>query len=194
MLYSRFRSRCLVRLRNMQVVSRVEVGPNGGGGRRLADGPDARRRHVAGAGGVAGQPGAGDEGEEGVAKACARSRHRFTAAAPRSTKNLQLIRDVVDDYPFLAMDTEFPGVVARPVGSFKNSGEYHYQTLRQASGLPRGGSVFCETPVLLTSTARCCRLNVDMLKLIQLGLTFTDAEGNLPRINGELCVWQFNFK
>jgi CCR4-NOT transcription complex subunit 7/8 len=43
---------------------------------------------------------------------------------------LQLIRDVVDDYPYLAMDTEFPGVVARPVGSFKNSGEYHYQTLR----------------------------------------------------------------
>lgn len=39
-----------------------------------------------------------------------------------------------------------------------------------------------------------CRLNVDMLKLIQLGLTFTDAEGNLPRINGELCVWQFNFR
>ncbi len=30
------------------------------------------------------------------------------------------------------MDTEFPGVVARPVGSFKNSGEYHYQTLRRA--------------------------------------------------------------
>ena len=40
----------------------------------------------------------------------------------------------------------------------------------------------------------CCRLNVDMLKLIQLGLTFTDSEGNLPRINGELCVWQFNFR
>ena len=65
------------------------------------------------------------------------------------------------------MDTEFPGVVARPVGQFRNSGAYHYQTLR---------------------------LNVDMLKLIQLGLTFTDAEGNLPRVNGELCVWQFNFR
>ena len=38
------------------------------------------------------------------------------------------------------------------------------------------------------------RLNVDMLKLIQLGLTFTDADGNLPRINNELCVWQFNFR
>ena len=33
-----------------------------------------------------------------------------------------------------------------------------------------------------------------MLKLIQLGLTFTDAEGNLPTCNGELSVWQFNFK
>lgn len=45
-------------------------------------------------------------------------------------EELALIRDVVDDYPYCAMDTEFPGVVARPVGNFKNSGEYHYQTLR----------------------------------------------------------------
>ena len=80
---------------------------------------------------------------------------------------MKLIREIVDDYPFLAMDTEFPGVVARPLGNFRNAGEYHYQTLR---------------------------LNVDMLKLIQLGLTFSDADGNLPRINNELCVWQFNFR
>lgn len=80
---------------------------------------------------------------------------------------MKLIREIVDDYPFLAMDTEFPGVVARPLGNFRNAGEYHYQTLR---------------------------LNVDMLKLIQLGLTFSDAHGNLPRINNELCVWQFNFR
>eukprot|EP00890_Picochlorum_soloecismus_P006411 jgi/Picsp_1/6771/NSC_04111-R1_protein len=80
---------------------------------------------------------------------------------------MKLIREIVDDYPYLAMDTEFPGVVARPLGNFKNAGEYHYQMLR---------------------------LNVDMLKLIQLGLTFTDAGGKLPRINNELCVWQFNFR
>ena len=43
---------------------------------------------------------------------------------------LELIRGVVDDHPYIAMDTEFPGVVARPVGSFRSSGEYHYQTLR----------------------------------------------------------------
>jgi CCR4-NOT transcription complex subunit 7/8 len=65
------------------------------------------------------------------------------------------------------LDVNVAGVVARPVGNFKSSREYHYKALK---------------------------INVDMLKLIQLGLTFTDAEGNLPRYNGELCVWQFNFK
>ena len=54
-----------------------------------------------------------------------------------------LIRDIVDDYPFVAMDTEFPGVVARPVGNFKNSGEYHYQTLRYC----RGASALLATPL-----------------------------------------------
>ena len=35
---------------------------------------------------------------------------------------------------------------------------------------------------------------MDMLKLIQLGLTFANAEGDLPQCNGEMCVWQFNFR
>lgn len=82
-------------------------------------------------------------------------------------EEMELLRTVVDEYPYVAMDTEFPGVVVRPVGTFKKNGEYHYQTLR---------------------------CNVDMLKLIQLGLTFINADGGLPMINGELCVWQFNFR
>ena len=82
-------------------------------------------------------------------------------------KEMEIIRGVIDDYPYVAMDTEFPGVVARPVGGFKNSREYHYQTLR---------------------------VNVDMLKLIQLGLTLSNEEGKLPKHNDELCVWQFNFR
>eukprot|EP00882_Tetradesmus_deserticola_P012364 GHRQ01013104.1.p1 GENE.GHRQ01013104.1~~GHRQ01013104.1.p1 ORF type:complete len:151 (+),score=46.71 GHRQ01013104.1:286-738(+) len=82
-------------------------------------------------------------------------------------EEIALIRNIVDEYPYVAMDTEFPGVVARPVGHFKSNREYHYRSLK---------------------------INVDMLKLIQLGLTFTDAEGNLPVCNGEHTVWQFNFR
>jgi len=79
-------------------------------------------------------------------------------------QELARIMDIVDDYPYIAMDTEFPGVVARPIGSFKNSHDYHYQTLK---------------------------CNVDLLKIIQLGLSFCDEEGNL--LPGT-CTWQFNFK
>jgi len=72
------------------------------------------------------------------------------------------IRELVDTHPYIAMDTEFPGVVARPVGTtFKN--DYQYQKLR---------------------------LNVDILKIIQLGLTFANEEGVLA----PSCTWQFNFK
>lgn len=79
-----------------------------------------------------------------------------------------LIRQIVDDYPYIAMDTEFPGVVLRPVGNFKHINEYNYQTLKD---------------------------NVDMLKLIQLGLTFSDENGNLPTCGTECyCIWQFNFR
>ncbi|CAA3009458.1 probable CCR4-associated factor 1 homolog 7 [Olea europaea subsp. europaea] len=78
-----------------------------------------------------------------------------------------LIREIVDDYPYIAMDTEFPGIVLRPVGNFKNSNDYHFQTLKD---------------------------NVDMLNLIQLGLTFSDDKGNLPTCGTDkCCVWQFNF-
>ncbi|KAK3001625.1 hypothetical protein RJ639_020755 [Escallonia herrerae] len=79
-----------------------------------------------------------------------------------------LIRDIVDDYPFIAMDTEFPGIVLRPIGTFKSSTEYNFQTLKA---------------------------NVDLLKLIQMGLTFSDEEGNLPTCGTDkYCVWQFNFR
>ncbi|XAR50483.1 Poly(A)-specific ribonuclease [Bertholletia excelsa] len=79
-----------------------------------------------------------------------------------------LIRGLVDDFPYVAMDTEFPGIVLRPVGNFKNSNDYHYQTLKD---------------------------NVDMLKLIQLGLTFSDEQGNLPNCGSDkYCIWQFNFR
>jgi CCR4-NOT transcription complex subunit 7/8 len=63
-----------------------------------------------------------------------------------------------------SQDTEFPGVVARPIGNFRTSADYHYQTLR---------------------------CNVDLLKIIQLGISFADENGHLPK---DVCTWQFNFK
>ena len=83
-------------------------------------------------------------------------------------EEFELIRAIVDEYPYLAMDTEFPGVIVRPVGTFKSSADYHYQTLRA---------------------------NVNMLKIIQLGLTFSDESGSLPTCGtDQYCVWQFNFR
>ena len=42
----------------------------------------------------------------------------------------KIICRLVRDYPFVAMDTEFPGVVARPIGEFKSTADYQYQLLR----------------------------------------------------------------
>uniref|UniRef100_A0A0D9YZM9 poly(A)-specific ribonuclease n=1 Tax=Oryza glumipatula TaxID=40148 RepID=A0A0D9YZM9_9ORYZ len=80
-----------------------------------------------------------------------------------------LIRDVVDEFPFVAMDTEFPGIVCRPVGAFRSPADYNYATLKA---------------------------NVDMLHLIQLGLTFSSPRGELPALGPgrRRCVWQFNFR
>lgn len=79
-------------------------------------------------------------------------------------EEMKKVRDCVEKFPYVAMDTEFPGVVARPIGSFNSSMEYHYQTLR---------------------------CNCDLLKIIQLGLAFYDEKGN--RAEG-YPIWQFNFK
>ncbi|KAG8388239.1 hypothetical protein BUALT_Bualt02G0105100 [Buddleja alternifolia] len=88
--------------------------------------------------------------------------------ADNLVEEFELIREIVDQYPYIAMDTEFPGVVLRPVGNFKTSGDYNYHSLKD---------------------------NVDLLKLIQVGLTFSDEEGNLPTCGTDkYCIWQFNFR
>jgi len=74
-----------------------------------------------------------------------------------------MIRELIETHPYVAMDTEFPGVVARPV-SETYSPDFHYKSLK---------------------------CNVDLLKIIQLGLTFADENGNYAK--GCPC-WQFNFK
>jgi len=78
-------------------------------------------------------------------------------------KEMNAIRQLVETHPYVAMDTEFPGIVVRPV-SETYSPDYHYKSLK---------------------------CNVDLLKIIQLGLSFADENGNLAP--GCPC-WQFNFQ
>jgi CCR4-NOT transcription complex subunit 7/8 len=60
------------------------------------------------------------------------------------------IANLVEKYPFVAMDTEFPGIIVRPQGEVRDP---QYQTIRA---------------------------NVDRLKLIQVGITLSDEHGNFP--------------
>ncbi|KAG8532279.1 uncharacterized protein KY384_003920 [Bacidia gigantensis] len=99
-------------------------------------------------------------------------------------EEMDLLEQLVDKYPYISMDTEFPGIVARPMGAFTTKADYHYQ---------------------------CLRCNVDLLKVIQLGITIFDKDGNPPPANfadiSDIQIlnysqnlkpcpttWQFNFK
>lgn len=65
---------------------------------------------------------------------------------------------------YIAIHQEIPGIVARPVGTFKSSSDYHFQTLRS---------------------------NSDLLNLIQLSLCVTKVNKN-NEIRSSI-IWQFNF-
>jgi CCR4-NOT transcription complex subunit 7/8 len=102
---------------------------------------------------------------------------KYTFTAPDTKERLEIrnvwaenveqemanIREVVERYPYVAMDTEFPGIVAKPVITETYAQDYHYKSLK---------------------------VNVDLLNIIQLGLSFADE-------NGKFCpvcpCWQFNF-
>ncbi|KAF3782468.1 putative CCR4-associated factor 1-like protein 7 [Nymphaea thermarum] len=84
-------------------------------------------------------------------------------------EEFELIREAVDSFPFVAMDTEFPGVVLRPSLQYLHHSDYLYYTLRS---------------------------NVGVLNLIQVGLTLSDEYGLLPDLGDPSAsfIWQFNFR
>jgi len=88
----------------------------------------------------------------------------------------QLISELIDDYPFISMDTEFPGLVFRPqVGPTQMSS---YLCNRKPS-----------------DHYNILKSNVDALNLIQVGLTLSDSDGNLPHLGTQnQFIWEFNFR
>ncbi|KAM6576546.1 hypothetical protein CsatB_028383 [Cannabis sativa] len=87
-------------------------------------------------------------------------------------EEFQLIGKLIHDrYRYISFDTEFPGCVFRPP-TIPNR---HYKI----------------HPI---DQYRLIKQNVDILNLIQLGLTLTDSDGNFPDLGGQTSVvWQFNF-
>ncbi|KAF5183066.1 Ccr4-not transcription complex subunit [Thalictrum thalictroides] len=83
----------------------------------------------------------------------------------------QILRNIIDRYPNISMDTEFPGVVFRPKDDDQRRGkpeDRHYHILKS---------------------------NVDALDIIQVGITLTDSSGNLPDLGTKYrFIWEFNFR
>uniref|UniRef100_A0A7N0RF18 poly(A)-specific ribonuclease n=1 Tax=Kalanchoe fedtschenkoi TaxID=63787 RepID=A0A7N0RF18_KALFE len=91
----------------------------------------------------------------------------------------RLIQDSVDQFNYISMDTEFPGVVFRPKGISAHDLRHYLR---------------CRTPA---DHYAVLKSNVDALKLIQVGLTLSDHRGNLPDLGSGLSsfyIWEFNFK
>ncbi|KAK7345270.1 hypothetical protein VNO77_15868 [Canavalia gladiata] len=79
----------------------------------------------------------------------------------------ELIRSVMDSHHLISMDTEFPGIVVRSEPGYRRP-ENNYAVLKA---------------------------NVDRLHLIQVGLTLSDPNGNLPNLGTpDQFIWEFNFR
>lgn len=88
----------------------------------------------------------------------------------------KLIREVIDHFPFISMDTEFPGVIFRP-HDVDPTKPYLLRHLQPSDHY------------------RFLKSNVDSLNLIQVGLTLSDSNGNLPSLGTpNRFIWEFNFR
>lgn len=78
-------------------------------------------------------------------------------------EEMRKISSLLKKYRYVSMDTEFPGIVYNLMSTVKTI-ESEYATLK---------------------------FNVDQLRLIQVGLSLSDSNGNLPEGGG---IWQFNLE
>ncbi|CDK28733.1 unnamed protein product [Kuraishia capsulata CBS 1993] len=73
--------------------------------------------------------------------------------AQNMENEMMLIRKLAEKFTYVSVSTEFAGIVARPVGLFRSTKDYHYQTMRS---------------------------NADILNLVQIGITLSDKNGKRP--------------
>ena len=78
-------------------------------------------------------------------------------------EEIKNIGSLIEDYNYIGMDTEYPG------------------------------TVFCVHNMTKDFYFRTLKMNVDSLKLIQLGITLTNSKGEFPK-NNKYHTWQFNFE
>lgn len=79
-------------------------------------------------------------------------------------EGMQLLRQLTRDCRYVAVDTEFPGVVAKVFGEYANSFEQAYHNIK---------------------------VNIDMMKPIQIGFSFFNERGQTV---GPVSTVQFNIK
>lgn len=82
----------------------------------------------------------------------------------------EIIRNCIDEYNYVAIDTEYPGCAVIP-----NPNPFR--------GIVTHNDIY-----------RVMKSNVEATKLIQLGLTLSTSNGRLPIDNGNLVLWEFNFR
>ncbi|CAL5214805.1 unnamed protein product [Lathyrus oleraceus] len=79
-----------------------------------------------------------------------------------------ILQAISEHHLIISMDTEFPGVIHSPKIDYRH--------------------------LLPSDHYRYLKANVDDLKLIQVGLTLSDSEGNLPDFGtNNSYIWEFNF-
>ena len=78
-------------------------------------------------------------------------------------EEIKFIGGLLEEYNYIGMDTEYPGIVFSVQQITK---DFYYRTLK---------------------------MNIDSLKIIQLGITLTNSKGEYPK-NYKYHTWQFNFE
>jgi CCR4-NOT transcription complex subunit 7/8 len=82
------------------------------------------------------------------------------------------IMELAETYNVVGVDTEFPGMIYDTKTHQYNIHNHFYYSQQQEE-----------------SSYINIRMNVNELKLIQIGIALSDESGNLP---GDTCTWQFN--